>query len=466
MKMTMEPQVGLYALLVVDNDKEQILHASGAVEELFHTSAESLLRSPLASILPFDRESGTSAGAMAHRLGNPMLHITDDVEMIPRLLDVHVFPSEWNGDSAFFLHVIERRGSLDLMDPIPGFSGKQVRSGGGASRLSDVLHQTKISLRSAERRLVQTSARLQCVLEAFPGALIEFRDSGVIINGNRILVELLGFESFQMLIGASFFDHIDPICLNLVTGILRENRTDTRRVQLIRANGERFQARITFCGSKPQFVQARYPLHRAYIQVDKTAMHDPIVSPGGSREEGDRPGCATFTKRGTEIRGERLPIEITERSSESLECLHVLLIDDDLDVLLLLKRMLTRLGMEVTAFSDPAEALSVCSSRIQCFGVVVTDELMPRIDGWELARRVHAISGKIPVVMLTGREALIDPSRIAEYDISECLAKPIRLNDLAEAIQRVMEMASGGFGLSAPESQVARIENQFSEEGG
>ncbi len=466
MNMLMESKVGLIALLVVDDETEMILHASGAIEELFRTSAESLLRSPLASILPFERERGMSAGVMVQRLGNPMLHIADRADMIPRLLDVHIFPSEWNGDSALIIHVIERSDSWDCPDPNPRFDALRACKDSVAIRLSEALHQTRVSLRIAERKLMETSARLQCLLDAFPGALIEFRDSGVIVNGNRILVEMLGFESFQSLVGASLFDHIDPISLNLVTGILRENRTDTRMVQFIRADGERFLAQMTFCAVKPEDTQTRYPLHRATIHIESSFIQNSKASVGVRHDEEERVPCAVDTNRRSEIRVGRLPIEISEGVSDSMECTHVLLIDDDLDVLMLLKRMLTRLGMEVMAFSDPAEALSVCSSRIQSFSVVITDEMMPRINGWELARRVHDISRKIPIVMLTGRKAAIDPSQIAEHRIAACLAKPIRLHDLAHAIQSVMDAALGDAGLSAPEFPVVRVENQFSNEGG
>ena len=81
----------------------------------------------------------------------------------------------------------------------------------------------------------------------------------------------------------------------------------------------------------------------------------------------------------------------------------VLLVEDDPDLRVALTQILQSAEMEVVAASDGAEALEHLDGELPAFDVVVTDRIMPRIDGMELLRTIKARRdfALLPVIILT-----------------------------------------------------------------
>jgi PAS domain S-box-containing protein len=81
---------------------------------------------------------------------------------------------------------------------------------------------------------------------------------------------------------------------------------------------------------------------------------------------------------------------------------HVLYIDDDEVLVLMVERLLQRAGFRVTTESDPQAALARLRTQPQAFDVVVTDFNMPELSGLEVARAVAALRPELPVVVSSG----------------------------------------------------------------
>jgi len=81
---------------------------------------------------------------------------------------------------------------------------------------------------------------------------------------------------------------------------------------------------------------------------------------------------------------------------------HVLYIDDDEVLVLMVERLLQRAGFRVTTESDPQSALAQLRTQPQAFDVVVTDFNMPELSGLEVARAVAALRPDLPVVVSSG----------------------------------------------------------------
>ncbi|MEP6503078.1 MAG: PAS domain S-box protein, partial [Betaproteobacteria bacterium] len=80
----------------------------------------------------------------------------------------------------------------------------------------------------------------------------------------------------------------------------------------------------------------------------------------------------------------------------------VLYIDDDEVMVVMVERLLERLGYAVTCLHDPATAIDAVRAAPQAFDVVVTDLNMPELSGLDVARAVQRIRPDLPVIISSG----------------------------------------------------------------
>ncbi len=140
--------------------------------------------------------------------------------------------------------------------------------------------------------------------------------------------------------------------------------------------------------------------------------------------------------------------EPTDRPPESLtpaiplHPLHVLLVDDDIDNLDVLKAALEQHGLFVTALTSASEALNLLP-QLQP-DVLVSDISMPDQDGYALMRQVRSLpsaqGGTIPAVALTAYAREEDRAHAIAAGFQLHISKPVELEDLVGAIQSLMQL--------------------------
>ena len=110
--------------------------------------------------------------------------------------------------------------------------------------------------------------------------------------------------------------------------------------------------------------------------------------------------------------------------------LRLLLVDDEHDITVVLKRGLESHGFEVTAFNDPAEALSNYAPGK--YDLVLLDVRMPRMSGFELYRKIRDIDPDVKACFLTAFEIYFDEFRKMFPKLHvRCFAKkPVSAGDL------------------------------------
>jgi PAS domain S-box-containing protein len=126
----------------------------------------------------------------------------------------------------------------------------------------------------------------------------------------------------------------------------------------------------------------------------------------------------------------------------------VLVADDNPDVLELSVSMLQQLGYEAVAVASASAALEAVDT--QSFDLVISDIVMPGMDGTALARAIRARKPDLPVLLVTGYSPTATETEFA------VLRKPFDLSDLSRAIMRLIAEAK-----QSPDSNVVRLRNRM-----
>lgn len=117
----------------------------------------------------------------------------------------------------------------------------------------------------------------------------------------------------------------------------------------------------------------------------------------------------------------------------------ILFVDDDAAVLHFAESALPRLGFKVTMCRDGEEGLNTFLQHAVDFDLVITDQIMPKMSGLDLAKEIHLNSPRMPIILFTGFSDEILPSALAESGIREVVFKPIITKDLIKAIRRAVD---------------------------
>lgn len=116
----------------------------------------------------------------------------------------------------------------------------------------------------------------------------------------------------------------------------------------------------------------------------------------------------------------------------------ILLVDDEEQILIMMRQLLERLGYKVTAISSSTEALMIFSAAPGDFDLVITDMTMPKISGVDLAYEMMKIRKDTPVILYSGFNDMSLESKAKALGIREIVMKPVTKASIAEAIRRTL----------------------------
>ena len=117
----------------------------------------------------------------------------------------------------------------------------------------------------------------------------------------------------------------------------------------------------------------------------------------------------------------------------------ILLVDDESGLAELGAKLLSTLGYRVVSYSASQEALDAFRATPHDFDLLITDMVMPYINGKELASKVLALRPDLPVIIYTGFSDTVAPEEIKRLGVKAILRKPITIYGLSQAIRRVLE---------------------------
>src|SRR5450755_3084181 len=117
----------------------------------------------------------------------------------------------------------------------------------------------------------------------------------------------------------------------------------------------------------------------------------------------------------------------------------IMVVEDEPNIGALVRTYLARDGYEVLWVLSGEDALAELPRH--AVTLVVLDIGLPRVDGFEVCRR---IGGKVPVIMLTARDEVADRVAGLELGADDYIQKPFSPRELTARIKAVLRRAGGG----------------------
>ena len=118
----------------------------------------------------------------------------------------------------------------------------------------------------------------------------------------------------------------------------------------------------------------------------------------------------------------------------------ILVVEDDKELNTTVCKYLTQSGFEVTGCLDAQSAYNEMYGVE--FDMIITDIMMPKINGFELAETVRGLNREIPIIFMTAKDDISSKQRGYRLGIDDYLVKPVNLEELVLKIGAVMRRAN------------------------
>lgn len=114
----------------------------------------------------------------------------------------------------------------------------------------------------------------------------------------------------------------------------------------------------------------------------------------------------------------------------------ILVVDDEFDIVNIIRLWLHKHNFDVCRFTDPLLALEHFTDNINKIDLVLSDIRMPQMNGYELANKIKALQPKVKVILMSAFEIReVEFSKFFHsVKIDSLISKPISMKNLTEKI--------------------------------
>lgn len=119
--------------------------------------------------------------------------------------------------------------------------------------------------------------------------------------------------------------------------------------------------------------------------------------------------------------------------------LKILVAEDDRELCRLFAHVLIKNGYQVTEVSNGKEALHAIDD--EHYDLVISDIMMPEMDGYELVRTLREAGHTTPILMITAKDAFDDMRRGFLSGTDDYMVKPINVNEMVLRVQALLRRA-------------------------
>ncbi len=117
---------------------------------------------------------------------------------------------------------------------------------------------------------------------------------------------------------------------------------------------------------------------------------------------------------------------------------HILIVEDEKDLLNLYRVMLQKQGYKSSIFNNGIEALENFKAHPDLYDLVFTDQMMPKLTGFDLSREILKIRPEIPIIIATGHSPTVSFEEAKKAGIKDFMTKPVRFSVLSNKIAELI----------------------------
>ncbi|BCZ45062.1 DNA-binding response regulator [Clostridium gelidum] len=118
---------------------------------------------------------------------------------------------------------------------------------------------------------------------------------------------------------------------------------------------------------------------------------------------------------------------------------HILIVEDDKELSELFSTVLVKNGYKTTRAKDGVEALDALDKKY--IDIIISDIMMPNMDGFELIQSIRDVQFNLPVLMITAKESFQDIRRGFLLGIDDYMIKPINVNEMVLRVGALLRRA-------------------------
>ena len=119
--------------------------------------------------------------------------------------------------------------------------------------------------------------------------------------------------------------------------------------------------------------------------------------------------------------------------------LKILIAEDDRELRQLFTHVLIKHGYTVTGVSDGQEALDALENDY--YDLIISDIMMPRLDGYGLVQQLREAKNTTPVLMITAKDAFDDMRMGFQSGVDDYMVKPINVNEMVLRVGALLRRA-------------------------
>ncbi|MCG8414830.1 MAG: ATP-binding protein [Pseudomonadales bacterium] len=133
---------------------------------------------------------------------------------------------------------------------------------------------------------------------------------------------------------------------------------------------------------------------------------------------------------------------------------HILLIDDEEELLESLDELLSRIGYQVDAYTDSSEALQQFHKQPDKFDLVISDQVMPGLTGTGLIRAIRERRADLPCIICTGHSDLLKGTDTSNVAVDRVMRKPFTATEMSRSISNLLQ---SGRSQSANQNSISAV---------
>lgn len=122
----------------------------------------------------------------------------------------------------------------------------------------------------------------------------------------------------------------------------------------------------------------------------------------------------------------------------------ILLVDDEKELLAATQQLLSNIGYQVEAFSDPLEALEAFREDPERFDLLVSDQAMPGRTGIQLLGAIREINPEMQAMICTGYSEVLGEHEVQRLNLGALVRKPYSLAEISQSMRNVLGRKQAG----------------------